>query len=192
MQFTKLPENAFKQMQFNAGVICTGFTPNTGAVTGILGATTGGLDFKAKPNYIDRGEDVDNCPKNTKELMEIDYWEVTIGGTFVTISEEIVKKTLGSATIASGKITPKNHLVADDFSDVWWVGDYSDNNTGNNAGYVAIHIINSLSEDGFNIKSEDKKKGKIAFTLKGHYSMTDIDTPPFEIYVKSSTAAVQS
>ena len=65
-KFTKIPADTFKQLQINAGVILSDFTPATGAFEpeNQLGATTGGITFAATPTFSDYGEDVDNCPKN--------------------------------------------------------------------------------------------------------------------------------
>ena len=73
-KFTKIPADTFKQLQINAGVILSGFTPATGAFEAEdqIGATTGGITFAATPTYSDYGEDVDNCPKNTMELKRQD------------------------------------------------------------------------------------------------------------------------
>ncbi len=189
MLFTKLPENAFEQIQFNAGILVKSFDLSTLEVGALLGATSGGLDFKAKPNYIDWGEDIDNCPKNTKELKDISGWDITLNGTYVTITTENVKSMLGAADIAGNKLIPRNHLKLSDFEDVWWVGDYSRVNSGKKAGFAAIHMINALTEDGFSIKSEDNQKGKAAFSYKAHYSMAEIDEVPFEVYVQAGTEA---
>ncbi len=189
MLFTQLPENAFDQIQFNAGILVKGFDIATLEVEKLLGATSGGLDFKAKPNYIDWGEDIDNCPKNTKELKDISEWEITLSGTYVTITTENVKSMLGAADVAGNKITPRNHLKLSDYEDVWWVGDYSRVNSGKKAGFAAIHMISALTEDGFSIKSEDHQKGKAAFSYKAHYSITEIDKVPFEVYIQAGTEA---
>ena len=73
-KFTKIPADTFKQLQINAGVILSDFTPATGAFEpeNQLGATTGGITLTATPTYTDFGEDVDNCPKNTMELKRQD------------------------------------------------------------------------------------------------------------------------
>ena len=83
---------------------------------------------------------------------------------------------------------PRNDIVDADFSDIWWVGDYSDKNGATNGGYMAIHLINALSTGGFQLQSGDKAKGQFAFTYTAHYSNTDPDKVPFEIYVKAGTA----
>ena len=74
MKFTKIPSDAFQKLQINAGILTTDFTPATGTIgeAGQIGATTGGVNFTATPAYSDFGEDIDNCPKNMKELKKLD------------------------------------------------------------------------------------------------------------------------
>ena len=62
-------------------------------------------------------------------------------------------------------------------------------NTGDNAGFCAIHLINALNTGGFQIQSGDKAKGQFAFTFTGHYSMDAQDTVPYEIYIKQGGEA---
>lgn len=45
MKFTKIPEETFKNIQLNAGVLAKSFTPAGGEITDILGATSGGVEF---------------------------------------------------------------------------------------------------------------------------------------------------
>lgn len=189
MKYKQIPANTFAEIQMNAGVLVDSFDPATGEIGNILGATTGGIQFSASPSYTDLGEDVDNCPKNVKELKILDSLETTLSGTFVTISAESAKLLAAAADIDANDashIVPRNDLDAADFDDLWWVGDYSDVNTGAEAGYVAIHLMNALNTGGFQIQSTDKAKGQFAFTFTGHYSMNQPDTVPYEIYVKGS------
>ena len=189
MKYKQIPANTFEEMQMNAGVLVDSFDPATGEIGNILGATTGGLQFQATPSYTDLGEDVDNCPKNVKELKTLDSIEVTMGGTFVTISAAVAKRLAAAADIDANDashIIPRNDLNASDYQDLWWVGDYSNVNTGADAGFVAIHLMNALNTGGFQIQSTDKAKGQFAFTFTGHYSMANPDTVPYEIYVKGS------
>lgn len=189
MKFTKIRSDTFRTLQMNAGVLCSAFDVTTGEVaeTAMLGATTGGVQFTATPSFSDLGEDIDNCPKNMKELKQLDEWEVTMSGTFVALKKTTAKLLVGLADVAEEKITPRNSLEQTDFTDVWWVGDYTDTNTGNSAGYLAIHLINGLSTGGFQMQSTDKGKGQFAFEFTGHYSMNAQDTVPFEVYVKGDT-----
>ena len=192
MKFTKIPSDAFQKLQINAGILTTDFTPATGeiGVAGQIGATTGGVSFTATPTYSDYGEDIDNCPKNMKELKKLESWEATISGTFVNADTAIAKMLVGAADIGTPdttKITPRNDVLESDFETIWLVGDYSDKNGETNGGFIAIKLINALSTGGFQIQTADKAKGQFAFTFTGHYSMDAQDTPPFEIYIKAGT-----
>lgn len=187
MKFTQIPADAFKNIQMNAGILLDSFKPDDLTIGNILGATTGGARFNATPKFSDYGEDIDNCPKNTKELKKLDSWEAKMTGTFVTVTADLAKMLVATADIDSEDAThviPRNDVLDTDFKDVWWVGDYSDENTGENAGFCAIHLMNSLSTGGFQIQSSDKGKGQFAFEFTGHYSMDEQDTVPFEIFIK--------
>ena len=193
MKYTKIPENTFQNIQLNAGVLLSSFTPSSATVSeeAIIGATTGGINFTATPTYIDFGEDIDNCPKNMKELKKLDSWEAKCSGTFVTIDTTVAKSLIGAADIGTSdatKVTPRNDLAQSDFDDIWIVGDYSDKNGDTNGGFIAIHMMNALSTGGFQIKTEDKAKGQFAFEYTAHYSMSAQGTVPFEVYVKAGTA----
>ena len=190
MRFTKIPETTFSEIQLNAGVLLANFTPADGSfeLTDIIGATTGGVSFADAMTFTDFGEDIDNCPANMKELKQLDTHEVTMSGTFVTVTAETVKTLIGVADIASGdatKVVPRNDLLDTDFTDIWWVGDYSDKNGETKGGYVAIHLMNALNTGGFQIQSTDSGKGQFAFSFMGHYSMAAQDTVPYEVYVKA-------
>ena len=192
MKFNKIPETTFKELQLNAGIILKSFNPSTATVelNNIVGATTGGVNFMATPTFSDYGDDIDNCPKNMKELKKLDEWDINMSGTFITVNANGVKSILGAADIGESdntKITPRNDLADGDFTDLWWVGDYSDKNGDTNGGYIAVHMMNALSTGGFSIKSTDRAKGQFAFTYTAHYSINAQETVPFEVYVKSGT-----
>jgi len=193
MKYTQIPTNTFETIQVNAGILATGFTPATGEVTGLLGATSGGVQFSDTPSYKDYGEDIDNCPKNMKELKKLENREVKVSGTFVTVTAESGAWLVGSGDVDpldSNHIIPRNDILQTDFQDLWWIGDYSNVNTGENAGYIAIHLLNALNTAGFAIQSTDKDKGKFAFEFTGHYSMDAQDTVPYELWIKAGNAVV--
>lgn len=189
MKYTKIPETTFQNLQLNAGVLLSTFDPGTATVANesIIGATTGGINFTATPTFSDYGEDIDNCPKNMMELKKLDSWEISLSGTYVTVNANAVKSLVGAADVSGNKITPRNDVLLSDFTDVWWVGDYSDKNGETNGGFVAVHMMNALSTGGFAIQSSDNGKGNFAFTYTAHYSMAAQDTVPFEVYVKAGT-----
>lgn len=191
MKYTQIPETAFKNIQLNAGILTDSFIPATGTIGRLVGATTGGVQFSDTVNYTDFGDDIDNCPKNMMELKKLDSHEVKMSGTFVTIDAATAKLLAGSADVDdldATHIIPRNDILQTDFVDLWWIGDYSDENTGDNAGFVAIHLRNALNTGGFQIQSTDKGKGQFAFEFTGHYSMEAQDTVPYEIYIKQGGA----
>lgn len=196
-KFTRIPTDTFKKLQLGAGILTTEFNPATGELTAsnIIGATSGGVSFEATPSFTDFGEDIDNCPKNTKELKKLDSWEAKMSGSFVTMDTNIATSVIGTAAIASNdstKVVPRNSVKAQDFKNIWWVGDYSDINedgsSAGKAGFIAIKLINALSTGGFKIQSGDKAKGTFGFEYTGHYSSENIDTVPFELYIKAGSA----
>lgn len=196
-KFTQIPTDTFKKLQLNAGILTTEFDPATGELTAsnIIGATSGGVSFEATPSFSDFGEDIDNCPKNTKELKKLDSWEAKMSGSFVTMDTNVATSVIGTAAVASddpAKVVPRNSVEAKDFKNIWWVGDYSDINedgsSAGKAGFIAIKLINALSTGGFKIQSGDKAKGTFEFEYTGHYSSENIDTVPFELYIKAGSA----
>lgn len=186
MKFTRIPADTFNKLQMNAGVLASAFSVATGAIAeaDILGATSGGLTVTVAPDFADMGEDIDNCPKNTKELKQLTGWAVSASGTMVTITAPATRKLLGAASLTGTKISPLVDVDADDFGDIWIVGDYSDENSDEEGGYVACHISNALSTGGFSLVTTDGEKGKFAFEFTGHVSINEQDVVPFEIYVK--------
>lgn len=190
MKYTQIPATTFQNIQLNAGILVDEFTPSTGVIGNLLGATTGGVNFTDSVEYTDFGEDIDNCPKNMLELKKLDSHDVKMSGTFVTLSAETAKILVAAGDVDSNDAThiiPRNDLLTTDFEDLWWIGDYSDQNTGNNAGFVAIHMMNALNTGGFQIQSGDKAKGQFAFEFTGHYSMNAQDQVPYEIFIKQGS-----
>lgn len=195
MKYTQIPSTAFQNIQLNAGILVDAFDPATGEIGNLLGATTGGISFADAPEFSDFGEDIDNCPKNMKELKKMTSHAVTMSGTFVTVTPATVAKLAGAADVDendSSHIIPRNDLLDKDFKTIWWVGDYSDVNTGAEAGFIAIKIKNALNTGGFQIQSSDKGKGQFAFSYEGHYSMDAQDEVPYEIYIKGGSEPVPS
>lgn len=194
MKYTKVASDAFEKLTLNAGIICRTFVPDTGVVTDIIAATTGGLTFAENPTYTDFGEDVDNVPANTKQMLRITAYDPVISGTQLTLDAATIAELIGGADVetasAAGvtKISPRAVLKEADFKDLWFIVDYSDVNTGATAGFVAIHIMNSLNRTGFQLQTGKNAKGQSTFEYHGHYDITDEDqTPPFEVYIKKGT-----
>ena len=193
MRFYDLPVDFVEKLATNAGIMLTDFTPATGAYStaDILFATTGGISASIVPTYKDYGEDVDNCPKNSKEMKVLDSVECKFSGTALTVTTATVKSLIGAAdvgTVDTTKITPRYSLEAGDFDDLWYVCPYSDKTGATNGGYLAIKLVNALSTGGFAIQSTDKEKGQFAFEYMGHSSIATPEVLPFEVYVKEGTS----
>lgn len=190
-KFTRVPEDTFEKLQLNAGILVDTFNPATGVIGNILGATTGGINFTTNPEFTDFGEDIDNVPNNMMELKHLNQFDPQMSGTFLTCTPELAKSLVGAADVDATdttKVIPRAELLSTDFDEVWWIGDYSDVNTGANAGFIAIRLMNALNTAGFQIQSTKNEKGQLAFEYHGHYSIEDQDTVPFEIYVKEGTS----
>lgn len=187
-KFTVIPENTFSELQLNAGVLLNKFTPataNAPADEDIICATTGGITVSCTPTFSDLGEDVDNCPKNTKELKHLDGWDCKMSTTALGTSPANIKLSLGCADVDgtdTTKIVPRVDLAQSDFSDIWWVGDRAD------GGMVAIQVKNALSTGGFSLKTTDNGKGQITLELTGHVSIKNQSEVPMVFY---SAAAAQ-
>ena len=180
LNYTKIPTDTFQRLVLNAGVLVDSFTPATGVIGNIIGATTGGVNFTATPSFLDFGEDIDNCPKNTKELMKTDDWDIQMTGTMLTVKAATVAKLAALADVDSNDSTHvvfRKDIALTDFHDLWFVGDYGV------GGFIAIHMKDTLSTGGFQIQTTDKGKGQFAFTFKAHFSIDAQDTVPVEIYI---------
>nr|DAL72298.1 MAG TPA: major tail protein [Caudoviricetes sp.]DAM31983.1 MAG TPA: major tail protein [Caudoviricetes sp.] len=177
--FTVIPQDTFDGLQLDAGVLLKKFDPAKVAAPAdedIICATTGGINISCVPTYSDLGEDVDNCPVNTKELKHLDGWECKMSFTALGTSPENIKLALGAATVSTTKVTPNRDLKQADFSDIWWAGDRAD------GGVVAACLKNALSTGGFTLQTTKNGKGQVSVELTGHVSIEAQDTMPMEFY----------
>lgn len=180
-RFTKISADAFEEMQLDAGILLTSFTPATPTVTdsAIVCATTGGINATCVPTYEDIAEDVDNAPTNLKEYKKLTGWECKLSTTGLGTSPSLIKLALGAGDIDSTdttKITPRVNLALTDFSDLWWVGDRAD------GGFVAIQIKNALSTGGFNLQTTKNGKGQVSIEFTGHPSSANQSEVPMVFY----------
>lgn len=184
-KFVKVSENAFKEIQLEAGLILNKFDP-TGATdvedADIVCATTGGISITCKPTFTDYGSDIDNIPNNMLEFKEVDGWDCSLGFTALNASAAVIKMALCAADVDGGKITPRNDLTETDAKDVWWVGERAD------GGFVACCLKNALSTDGLSLKTTKKGKGQLSCVLTGHVSIKAQDVVPMEFYVQEGAA----
>jgi hypothetical protein len=181
--FNKIPVNTFDTMEIGAGMLLREFNPTTKeyAEEDIFAATTGGLNFKDEVKFEDWGEDVDNAPTNTKELKRLKGRTVSMSGTFVSVTKRLMKDLIATADIDGAKIVPRDVLKDTDFFDFWGVFEYG------KTGSIAIHVMNALSNDGFELKTENKGKGQFPFNFMAHSTIEDTSIVPYEIYLDEGT-----
>ena len=113
-KFTKLPADAFTHLQLNAGILVDTFEPATGVIGNIMGATSGGVNFSSNPEFSDFGEDVDNCPANTKQLKHLDQHDATMSGTFLTCTPSGIASLLAAADVDgtdTTKVVPRGFQI---------------------------------------------------------------------------------
>lgn len=185
-RFTSIPKSTFDDMQLDAGMLLDRFdpaNPETPNDEDIICATTGGISINSTPTFSDFGEDVDNCPNNTKELKHLDGWEHTIGFTALNTTPKSIKLALGCADIdpETGAVKPRSTVSQSDFDDKWWVGDRAD------GGLVAVRLKNALSTGGLALTTTKNGKGQVAVTLTGHTSIEDPDEMAIEYYAIDPT-----
>ena len=192
-RYEKMNPDDFKHMTWGPGIILDEFDPETGTVeaTGIRWATTGTNSFSATRELVDMGADINNCPEGTKQLQRAKPWQAQLTGTAITVTPTELVTFFGNADIATGddtKVVPRNLIDDKDFTGKWLIVNYSEYNGETKGGYMAIHLKNTLSTNGFTANFEKEKNGQFPYTLKAYYDMADIDTVPFEIYVKAGEA----
>ena len=196
-KFAQLPANIQKALATTSGLMLKEFdhsAENTKQTirSNICFATNGGVNVSLKINYIDQGEGIDNCPKNTKELLDVDSAEGMISGTAVTVTADNIVENMGAADLTESdggkEITPRLYIdETKDFHPKYYVVPY-----GKDGGYIEVQLDNGFSTGGLVINTEDKGKGQFPFEYKAFGSVDDPDVVPFRVFIKESeTAPVQ-
>ena len=182
---TGLTSRTIESLQLNAGVLLTAYTKGEDiAEEDILGATRGGGSFTAVPTMHQAA--VDGAPTYVVGLERCDDWVVTLNATMVELNDEAITRALGVGVTKTGTtdkvFTVKNTVNATDFKDLFWVGDLS------NGQNVVIKIKNALNTGGLNLTFSDRGEGTYALALIGHYTVSDLETAPFEITIEGEAA----
>lgn len=177
---TGLNSNTATNLQLGAGaVLKTKYTQGNQIndewkKTNVLTATNGGITFNAVPNFFT--PNVDGGSERIKELRYLVDWTVTATFTAVEVRDEVIKKSLGATTTTTGgAITGASKISPTDFADLYILAERGD------GAIIQITMKNSLSTGGLSLTTANNGNGGIAVTITGHYSMSDLDTPPFEI-----------
>lgn len=184
-KFTRISQDAFNEFAIDAGMLLKKFDV-TGATEvadeDIVCDTTGDITATCVPTYSDMGEDVNNCPANMMELMNLDSWETTLSFTALNVTPEVIRMSLGAADAEGGKVKPRMTLdYTKDFAEIWLVCDLL-----NDDRFVAVHLMNGLSTAGLSLKTTKNGKGQLQVEMSGHVSITKQDTVPMEFYVSEA------
>jgi hypothetical protein len=152
----------------------------------IIGATTGAVNFSDNTTITDFGEDINGIKNRTYQLQRVEDRDPSFTATFVSVN-----KALATKLVAGGYVDSENsnhilpgELTSDSFNDLYLVGDYSDKNTGANAGGIVIIIHNAMNTAGFQWSSNKNEKGQFTGEFHGFYNLEDDDAPNYEIYLK--------
>lgn len=193
MSHKTIRPTTFDELTMNAAMLLSEFdpdtfTPETGIdASKIIGSTTGGVSFVDEPEFIDMGEDIDNCPKNTLELKVKQDGNVHVSGNFVTLSLDMLKMLIASADVEGNKIVARTDLKTSDFIPVLWaVADYGDN------GILAIKMKRVLNTSGFSVSTTDQNKAQFAFDFVCHKTITNTSDPAYEVYIITSDSTTGS
>ena len=156
----------------------------TSAVTAgkLLGATQGGGNFSAIPTI--RNIAIDGIKGSAKGLQGIDDWTVTLTANVKEVKKTTIETALATSTVDTSTnnkydiITADNEIALTDYIDnITWVGNLSGTNEP-----VIIQVYNALNTNGLTLNVADKAEAVLALTFTGHYTDTDLDSPPFAIY----------
>lgn len=184
--WSQVTSDSLDLVQVQAGMILTSFsttTPAAPTADSVLCATTGGIQADCVPTYEDFGEDIDNCPNNTKEMKRITGWDCTLSFTALDMSGEVFKAALGAAiktaetTAHPESVEPRAQVAVQDFSDLWFVSERIDDKI------IAIQLKNALSTGGFSYKTQKNGKGQLTVTFTGHVSINAQDVVPMSFYI---------
>lgn len=184
--WSQVTSDSLDLVQVQAGMILTSFnttTPAAPTADSVLCATTGGIQADCVPTYEDFGEDIDNCPNNTKEMKRITGWDCTLSFTALDMSGEMFKAALGAAvktaetTAHPESVEPRAQVAVQDFSDLWFVSERIDDKI------IAIQLKNALSTGGFSYKTQKNGKGQLTVTFTGHVSISTQDVVPMAFYI---------
>ena len=154
-------------------------TPATASAK-LLGATDGGGTFAVTNNI--RQVSVDGAPNDVKGLKVSDGYTVTLTANVKEITADNIKLAIGAASttsmtsISATKITGKDIENSDYIDNITWAGTLSGSDKP-----VYIVIKNALSLNGLNLTVSDKNEATLPITINGHYDLSDLDTPPFEV-----------
>ena len=188
MAITGLTSSTPEKLLLDAGAFYKNYdftkTYDKQAAGSLIGATAGGGSFSAVPQV--RKIEVDGGKTNVKQLEVIDGWVVTMTANVKEVTATTLELALGAfnetdATEAGitgcKRIVGKENFESTDYAEnLTWIGKLSGSEKP-----VIVSIKNALCLNGLSLTMADKSEAVIPVTVTGHYDLSDLDTPPFEI-----------
>lgn len=193
--FSGITTNTPKHLQLDAGCFFKNYNPASdtpqSASAKLIGATAGGGSFSAVPTI--RQIEIDGKRGAVKGLETIDDWVVTMTANVKEITADVLKLALAtgaSSAYTTSASAPYTKVVASSeladahyIENITWIGRLSGTQNP-----IMIVIKNALATNGLTLTVADKAEGVIPVTLTGHYTISDMETPPFEIYYPTVTS----
>lgn len=175
-----------KHLMLGEGAIFKNFVVGTDtyesakAAGKLLGACQGGSTFTATAQV--RQIAVDGIPGKVADLEEIDSWEVSLQTTFLEVTADTIKASLGAAssTHSDGytNITGRVDFDSSDyFTNITFVGSMS----GSEAPII-LQIKNAIGDGNFSLNIQNGDEAKVPCTFQGRYTISTLSAPPFAIY----------
>lgn len=180
-----------RNLLLGAGALYKNFVVGTdtpsSATAKLIGATQGGLEFKAVPTI--RNIQIDGILGKVADLDVIDAWETSLAGSFIEINSEVIRRSLAAVTQTSDSdydiFQGSTEFDADDYlTNVTYIGTLAGSETP-----VIIQINNAIDTQGLTFKTEDGKEGTVDVTFEGRYAISDNGVPPFKIYWPKTAVA---
>jgi len=190
---TGLRAETFENLQLNAGVFLSGFSPDaiadaaalrTAAIAaiqsgeGLLGATRGGGSFECTPQT--RTVEADGMRYPFVGSTVNDLWTVKLKTTLLEVTPDNFERALICADVKKeGKktiIRVRTGIAREDYiPSICWIGDTS-------RGFVMIQLDNALNLTGATFTFTDKGEGTLPVEFQAHNaSLEDQDHAPFRI-----------
>lgn len=185
---TGVTEQTAQSLLLDSGAFFVDFDVATDAVetaqAKLLGATSGGGNFVAKPNF--RDVKVDGVKGKVKGLKILESWDVTIGASLLEFKKSVMEDALAAVTSTATTISTKNYTkiegkniieTTDYLNNITWIGTLSGSDEP-----VIIQVFNALNTEGLKINPKDNEDIVAELNFEGHFDLTKPDVPPFAIY----------
>lgn len=191
-KYNRAPADTFKHIQINAAMLLTAFDTESWTFdrADIIGATTGAVQFNDNTTIKDFGEDINGIKNRTYQLQRVQDRDPSLSATFVAVNMALATKLVAGGVVDGNDATHilPGDLASRSFTNLYMVGDYSDVNTGTDAGGICVIIHNALNTAGFQWSSNKDEKGQFSGEFHGFNDLENDDNPSYEIYIKQGGA----